>query len=141
MRRRLGGARDEGKPFSRWRVYKVYCPRTALGIPEGRLRCEAWLVHLDRSSLEAVTAGAKDLGSVRAEVHRSVARMRALYTEVERGAAEPHTRFRMADDPNSTCRRCKMLQLCSAELIPTAIARTGNGPVCLRNTNAALTRK
>lgn len=96
--------------------------QVSLGIPIGGVRFDGWLMHLDRSALEAVTVAAGDVEGVRTAVRRSVARMRTLDAVVEPMAAQPHMRFRMAADPNTACRRCKMLRLCSADFVTGSAA-------------------
>jgi hypothetical protein len=89
--------------------------RSALGTDGATTACEAWLIHLDRGSLEAVTVTASDSTTTLAAKRTSVERMRALLEDPPRNVPKPRAAFSQATDPNRACRRCKMLALCSLE--------------------------
>lgn len=95
----------------------AHAVQTALGEDFASIRCEAWLVHLDRASLEAVTVAPAKVAAATAAQHASAARMRDLLDEPASNAPRPRAAFRQASDPNQECRRCKMLALCSAEFV------------------------
>lgn len=89
--------------------------QTALGESLASVRCEAWLVHLDRSSLEAATVTPTKVEVAAAAQRASVTRMKDLLDDPTHNAPRPRAAFRQATDPNEGCRRCKMLALCSTE--------------------------
>ncbi|WP_439642640.1 PD-(D/E)XK nuclease family protein [Gemmatimonas sp.] len=89
--------------------------QTALGGSLASVRCDAWLVHLDRSSLEAATVTPAKVVAVTAAQRASVTRMKDLLDDPTHNVPRPRAAFRQATDPNEGCRRCKMLALCSTE--------------------------
>lgn len=103
-------------------VLYAHAVQACLGLPIGGNGCDAWLMHLDRSALEAVTVGASEVDAVQAAVRESFRRMSTLDAVVEANPLGAREHFRMAADPNSACRRCKLLRLCSDELISPAVA-------------------
>ncbi len=103
-------------------VLYAHAVQASLGLPIGGNGCDAWLMHLDRSALEAVTVVASEVDAVRAAVRESVGRMRTLDTVVETNALGAREHFRMAADPNTRCRRCRMFSLCSHEFTKSAVA-------------------
>lgn len=89
--------------------------QAALGARYTTKRCEAWLVHLDRSSLEAATVTPTKLEAATVAQCASVTRMEDLLDNPTHNVPRPRAAFRQATDPNQGCRRCKMLAMCSPE--------------------------
>lgn len=88
-------------------------PTLGQGFASGR--CEAWLVHLDRASLEAATVTPVKVDASAAAQRASVTRMMRLLEDPANNVPRPRAAFQQATDPNQGCRRCKMLALCSTE--------------------------
>lgn len=103
-------------------VLYAHAVQASLGLPIGGSGCDAWLMHLDRSALEAVTVGANVVDAVRAAARESFGRMRTFDAVVETNPLGAREYFRVAADPNSACRRCKMLRLCSADFVTRSAA-------------------
>jgi hypothetical protein len=100
----------------------AHAVQTALGKEFAAKRCEAWLVHLDRASLEAATVTPAKVEAATAAQHASVARMQDLLDDPAHNVPRPRAAFSQATDPNKTCRRCKMLALCTPEFVGAAAA-------------------
>ncbi len=94
-------------------ILYAHALQTALGTDGATTACEAWLIHLDRGSMEAVTVTASDITTALAAKRTSVERMRALLEDPPRDIPKPRAAFSQATDPNRACRRCNMLALCS----------------------------
>ena len=92
----------------------------ALGLGTSGVRLEAWLVHLDRGSLEAATVSAADRERSLAARRASVAKLVALHERAVPSDAPPGKAFALAAEPNTTCRRCRMLEACRPELARAA---------------------
>jgi hypothetical protein len=90
--------------------------QSALGTDGAITACEAWLIHLDRGSMEALTVTASGITTTLAAKLTNVERMRALLEDSPRNLPKPRAASSQATDPNRACRRCKMLALCSLEL-------------------------
>ncbi|MFN8860689.1 MAG: PD-(D/E)XK nuclease family protein [Gemmatimonadaceae bacterium] len=103
-------------------VLYAHAVRAALGEDFAAGHCEAWLVHLDRGSIEALTVTAADVEIALKGLRASTTRMRALLNDPQSNIPKERATFRMATDPNVACRRCKMLALCSPEFAGAAAA-------------------
>lgn len=97
-------------------VFYAGAVHDALGPLASAGRIEAWLVHLDRGSIEAVTVTAEDRARTLAAMRASVARMTALHRPSVWGGAPLPEDFALASDPNRACRRCRHLEACLPEL-------------------------
>ncbi len=100
----------------------AHAVQAALGDGFAATRCEAWLLHLDRGSLEAMTVTAADVQLALEEQRASTRHMGDLLDDPQANTPKPRATFRQATDPNVACRRCKMLALCSPELVGSAAA-------------------
>ncbi|MCO4101691.1 MAG: PD-(D/E)XK nuclease family protein [Gemmatimonas sp.] len=89
--------------------------QAALGARYTTKRCEAWMVHLDRTSLEATTVTPAKVEAAAAARRASVTRMEDLLDDPTHNVPRQRAAFRQATDPNQGCRRCKMLAMCSTE--------------------------
>lgn len=98
-------------------ILYAHAVQTALGMGSAACHWEAWLVHLDRASLEAVTVTSAKVEAALAAQRASAARMQDLLDDPAHNIPRPHAAFRIATDPNRSCRRCKMLALCSQEFV------------------------
>lgn len=103
-------------------VLYTHAVRTALGEGFSASRFEAWLVHLDRGSIEARTVTTADAEIALQGLRASTARMHDLLDDPRANIPKPRVAFRLASDPNQACRRCKMLALCSSELVGSTAA-------------------
>ena len=103
-------------------ILYAHAVQTALGQGFAAIRCEAWLVHLDRASLEAATVTSARVEAALAAQRASAARMYELLDDPAYNVPRPRAAFRQATDPNQACRRCKMLALCSRELVSAEAA-------------------
>lgn len=98
-------------------ILYAHAVQTALGQGFAAIRCEAWLVHLDRASLEAAKVTPTNVEAALAAQRASAARMQDLLDQPAHNVPRPRAAFRQATDPNQVCRRCKMLALCSREFV------------------------
>lgn len=103
-------------------ILYAHAVQTALGQGFAPIRCEAWLVHLDRATLEAATVTSAKVEAALAAQGASAARMHDLLDDPTHNVSRPRAAFRQATDPNQTCRRCKMLALCSQEFVSAEAA-------------------
>jgi hypothetical protein len=97
-------------------VAYVEAVHNALGLRASGVRFEAWLVHLDRGSLEALTVTADDRERSLAAKRASAAKLVALHERAVPSDAPLGKAFALAPEPNTTCRRCRMLEACLPEL-------------------------
>jgi hypothetical protein len=88
----------------------------SLGPLASARRFEAWLVHLDRGSIEAVTVTAEDRARTQSAMRASMAGMVMLHRRFAGDVAPSPEAIALASDPNGTCRRCRHLEACLPEL-------------------------
>ena len=96
-------------------ILYAHAVQSALGADGAASAYEAWLMHLDRGTMEAVTVTASDIATALGAQQTSLERMRDLLVDPTRNVPKPRGTFAQAVDPNRECRRCKMLALCSVE--------------------------
>lgn len=115
---KTGGSGDMTQP-----ILYAHAVQSALGADVAGSACEAWLMHLDRGTMEAVTVTASDIATALVAQQTSLERMRDLLVDPTRNVPKPRATFAPATDPNRECRRCRMLELCSLEFnTPTGAA-------------------
>jgi hypothetical protein len=85
----------------------------ALKTDGGASAYAAWLMHLDRSSMEAVTVSSTDTKTALAAQQTSLERMRDLFADPTRNVPKPRAAFAQSTDLNRACRRCRIQALCS----------------------------
>lgn len=77
---------------------------------------EAWLVHLERGSLEAVTVTTAARERSQTVRRASVAQLVSMHERailIDQPVGET---FKRPADPNTTCRTCRLLEVCLPEL-------------------------
>ena len=107
---KTGGGGDMTQP-----ILYAHAVQSAFGADGVASAYEAWLMHLDRGTMEAVTVTASDIAMALGAQQTSLERMRDLLVDPTRNVPKPRGTFAHARDPNRECRRCKMLALCSLE--------------------------
>lgn len=96
-------------------ILYTHAVQSALGAGGAAGAYEAWLMHLDRGTMEAVTVTAGDIATALGAQQTSLERMRDLLADLTCDVPKARATFAQAMDPNRECRRCKMLVLCSLE--------------------------
>jgi hypothetical protein len=107
---KTGGSGDMTQP-----ILYAHAVQSALGTDGAASAFEAWLIHLDRGTMEAVTVTTSDIATALGAQQKSLERMRDLLVDPTRNVPKPRATFAPVTDPNRDCRRCKMLALCSLE--------------------------